>query len=59
MVVRTLSELPLPPSVQSKLAGAGFATVGDLDGLQPAELAAEAAEQDWDSVENMLKMQAS
>ena len=38
---RAFSELPLPPSVQSKLAGAGFATVGDLDGLQPAELAAE------------------
>lgn len=38
---RTLSELPLPPSVQSKLAAAGFATVGDLDGLPPAELAAE------------------
>ena len=36
-----LSSLPLPPSVQLKLAAAGFSTVSDLDGLPPAELAEE------------------
>ena len=35
----TLSSLPLPPSIQLKLAAAGFTSVGDFDGLSAAELA--------------------
>ena len=36
-----LGLLPLPPSIREKLADAGFTTLGDLDGLSPAELAQE------------------
>ena len=39
----TLSSLPLPPSIQLKLAAAGFTSVGDFDGLSAAELAEDLA----------------
>ena len=39
----TLSSLPLPPSIQLKLAAAGFTSVGDFDGLSATELAEDLA----------------
>ena len=36
-----LESLPLPPSALAKLAEAGFGALGDLEGLSPAEFAAE------------------
>jgi hypothetical protein len=38
---RSLSELPLPPTMQLKLSAAGFEVVADFDGVPPAELATD------------------
>ena len=43
VMTTTLSSLPLPPSIQLKLAAAGFTSVGDFDGLSAAELAEDLA----------------